>query len=341
MTDNTALERQRRRVQRLTKDGMTFSSVVLHKHCRAVLQELRPYLVDPVQGGQLLSFLQQLKAENAPTNVAQVAQLSPLRYPGGKTWLVPEARTWIRSLPQPPYTLVEPFAGGAIVGLTVAAERLAEEVVLVEKDPAVSALWELLIAGDDLAVEDLYDRILSFDMTSDNVDAALSGYATSLTMKAFATIIRNRVNRGGILAAGASRMKSGENGRGLKSRWYPETLVKRMRAIRTFNHRLWFMPGDAFDLLPMMQDDPDTAWFVDPPYTAGGKNAGSRLYTFSEINHDQLFKDMSACAGPVLMTYDDAPEVRDLAAKYRFKVKEVPMKTTHHEVKNELLLLKA
>lgn len=341
MTDATALERQKRRIQRLSNDGMTISSVVLHKNCRAVLQEVRPFLVDPVQGGQLLSWLQQFKADATPINVAQVAQLSPLRYPGGKTWLVPEVRSWIRSLPQLPHTLVEPFAGGAIVGLTVAAERLAQEVVLVEKDPAVSALWELLVAGTDMQVEELFDRILGFEMTSETVDAALSGYATSLQMKAFATIVKNRVNRGGILAAGASRMKTGENGRGLKSRWYPETLVRRMRAIRTFNHRLGFMSGDAFDLLPMMKTDSDTAWFVDPPYTAGGNRAGSRLYTFSEIDHERLFKEMSECAGPVMMTYDDAQEVRDLAARNGFSVKEVPMKTTHHEVKNELLLLKA
>ena len=50
---------------------------------------------------------------------------------------------------------------------------------------------------------------------------------------------------------------------------------------------------------------------------------------------------MASCAGAVMMTYDDAPEVRALAKRYGFSVREVPMKTTHHEVKSELLLLKA
>ena len=341
MVDSTALARRKRRIQRLSGDGLARSSVIVHQLCRQVLQELKPYLLDPLQGQQLLSLIQDANRTTSPTNVSQVAQLSPLRYPGGKTWLVPEVRKWVRSLPQRPATFVEPFAGGAIVGLSVAAERLIDEVVLIEMDPAVSALWELLVCGTDLEAEELFRRILGFEMTSTNVDVALSGYATSLPMTAFSTILKNRVNRGGILAPGASRMKAGENGKGLASRWYPETLVKRMRGIRSFRDRLRFISGDAFEFLPMLQPEQDTAWFVDPPYTAGGKRVGGRLYAFSEIDHERLFREMARCAGPVMMTYDDVEEVVLLANKYRFEIKRVPMKTTHHEIKNELLLLKA
>lgn len=341
MTDTTALTRQNRRINRLSDDGLKRSSVIVHQECRAVLQEVRPYLVNPAQADLLLGFLRGVNPTFQPINVAQVAQLSPLRYPGGKTWLVPEIKAWMRGLSKKPRTLVEPFAGGAIAGLSIAAERLVDEVILIERDPAVAALWELIIHGTELEADELFQKILHFDMTTDAVDAALSAYATSLPMKAFATIVKNRVNRGGILAPGASRMKAGENGKGLKSRWYPETLVKRMRMIRSFRHRLQAISGDAFDLFPMLREEPDTAWFVDPPYTASGKSAGNRLYAFSEIDHDQLFMEMSRCVGPVMMTYDDVPEVRTLAQKYGFTVKQVPMKTTHHEVKNELLLLKA
>ncbi|MDQ3584451.1 MAG: DNA adenine methylase [Acidobacteriota bacterium] len=58
-------------------------------------------------------------------NVAAVPQRSPFRYPGGKTWLVPRIRQWLK---QRPAEFIEPFAGGGIVGLTVAAENLAAHV---------------------------------------------------------------------------------------------------------------------------------------------------------------------------------------------------------------------
>lgn len=236
---------------------------------------------------------------------------------------------------------VEPFAGGAIAGLTVAAEGLADEAILIERDPAVAALWAVVIHGSNEDVEVLFERVLSFEMSSEAVDGVLDKYPTSLVDRAFATIVKNRVHRGGILAPGASRMKAGENGKGLLSRWYPQTLVKRMRAIRAIRSRLQFVEGDAFAAIRQWRHRKQAVWFIDPPYTAGGKNAGSRLYAFNEVDHDHLFAEIAGCSGPAMLTYDDSTEVRRLARKYEFRIREIPMKTTHHEVKNELLLLKA
>ena len=56
-------------------------------------------------------------------NVATVPQRSPLRYPGGKTWLVPHIRAWLKAM-DTPRLLVEPFAGGGITSLTAVMEDL-------------------------------------------------------------------------------------------------------------------------------------------------------------------------------------------------------------------------
>jgi DNA adenine methylase len=39
-----------------------------------------------------------------------------------------------------------------------------------------------------------------------------------------------------------------------------------------------------------------------------------------------------------LLTYDDTPEIRVLADKYKLQYKTIPMKTTHHLEKNELVI---
>jgi len=72
-------------------------------------------------------------------NVASVPQRSPFRYPGGKTWLIPLIRKWLRQQPSRPAELIEPFAGGGIVSLTAAFERLCEQVTMVELDDQVAA----------------------------------------------------------------------------------------------------------------------------------------------------------------------------------------------------------
>ena len=94
-------------------------------------------------------------------NVASVVQRSPFRYPGGKTWLVPRIGQWLASLPIRPTKFIEPFAGGAAVGLTVAFEQLASLVILVERDEQVAAVWHIVINTKGGA-EWLAKRIVEF-----------------------------------------------------------------------------------------------------------------------------------------------------------------------------------
>ncbi len=338
--DATALQRQNRRLERLKAQGVTRSTILVHQECKPALEVLRPHLVDPVKAEQLALLIGELQGSRKPINVAQVRQLSPLRYPGGKTWLVPEIRKWIFTAKRKPTVFVEPFAGGAMAGLTVAAEELAARVVLCELDDDVAALWKTLFTGTEGDVQWLCKQILNFEVTLQNVQKVISSPAQRTRAQAFRTIVKNRMQRGGIMAAGAGLVKSGEAGRGLHSRWYPETLARRIELIHALKDRIDFQHGDGFKAVRPFADDSDAFFFVDPPYTAGGKKAGKRLYAHNDIDHEALFSLMGSVRGSVMMTYDDAPEVRAMAAAYGFRIVEIPMKNTHHEIIRELLILK-
>lgn len=271
-------------------------------------------------------------------NVASVPQRSPFRYPGGKTWLVPRVRQWLRSLDHRPSVLVEPFTGGGIIGLTAAFEELADHVVLVELDKQVAAVWQTILGGD---AEWLADRILSFEMSHENAREALSGTTGGTRDQAFRTILKNRTFHGGILAPGATFIKHGENGKGLKSRWYAETLATRIAAIGAIRQRFTFICGDGIKIMREHARKKRAAFFIDPPYTAGGTNgkrAGTRLYVHHELDHERLFSSAASVAGDVLLTYDDAPDVRELATRHGFEVETVAMKNTHHAKMTELLI---
>lgn len=338
--DSTALQRQNKRIERLKAQGVSRSTVLVHEQNKEVLNALRPHLIEPSQSKKLKKIVDQMQEGKKPVNVAQVKHLSPFRYPGGKTWLVPEIRQIVKSLSSKPSNFIEPFAGGAITSLSIANESLATNVVMSEIDSDVSAVWRLIIDGSDFEVNQLKNLILNFDVNIDNVKQVLSSHTSSLVQSAFKTIIKNRMQRGGIMAAGAGLVKEGEAGKGLKSRWYPDTLAKRIDIIRQIETPLQFLEMDAFEVIDIYQNDERAMFFVDPPYTAGGKKAGSRLYSHNIIDHERLFRVMSNVAGSVVMTYDDADEVRDLAAQHRFRVEKVPMKNTHHAVVYELLILK-
>ena len=156
--------------------------------------------------------------------------------------------------------------------------------------------------------------------------------------KAFQTILKNRIYRGGILANGSGMLKSGENGKGIRSRWYPSTLCKRISAITAMRDRITFIEADGVEIIRQYADPQNTVFFIDPPYTAAGKKAGRRLYTHYDLDHEALFKVASTLTGGFLMTYDDADGVRALATEQRFDIELVFMKNTHHTKMTELLI---
>ena len=268
-------------------------------------------------------------------NVASVRQLSPFRYPGGKTWLIPQINKWMRSLHTPPEVFIEPFAGGGIVSLTVADENLADHIIMVELDDEIAAVWKTIFYGD---VEWLINKIISFNMTIENVSEILAIDSMSNEEKAFKTIIKNRTFHGGILAKGSGLLKHGENGKGIASRWYPKTLAQRIKHIKQISRKITFLHTDGMDIINETLNN-NCTFFIDPPYTAGGKKAGNRLYTHYELDHELLFSfcDKLDC---FLMTYDISYEIEILAKKYDFAIKKIPMKNTHHAEMKEYIISK-
>jgi len=281
-----------------------------------------------------LPFIQ-ADAKQSIVNVASVPQRSPFRYPGGKTWLIPKIRQWLSNYPRPLPNFSEPFAGGGIAALTAAFEGLARHVTMVEIDEQVAAVWNVIIYGDAQA---LADRIMSFKISIENVNNTLADSASSVDDMAFRTILKNRTFHGGILAPGSALIKNGENGKGILSRWYPATLCKRILAINQIRDRISFIQGDGLEYLKNHQSDEGAAFFIDPPYTASKKKAGARLYSYFQLNHEELFSIVRQLRGDFLITYDDDRYIEQLALSNGLKYHPVSMKNTHHHTLTELLI---
>ena len=269
-------------------------------------------------------------------NVASAPQRSPLRYPGGKTWLIPHIRVWLRSLNLAPKILVEPFAGGGVVSLTAVMEGLAERCLMAELDSDVAAFWNAALrCGPELC-----ERVAQFEPTREAVNALSLQTPEGLVERGFRTLVLNRTRRGGILAPGASLTRAGENGKGVASRWYPETIMKRLREITNHADRIEFSETDGVKWLEDLLRNRihELVVFADPPYTAGGKRAGKRLYAHNEIDHPRLFEMLADSGAEFLMTYDGAPEIERLIRKHAFHAVRVLMKNTHHARIPELLI---
>ena len=267
-------------------------------------------------------------------NVASVPQRSPLRYPGGKTWLIPHIRVWLGAMDCKPRVLIEPFAGGAIVSLTAVMEEMVERCLLAELDHDVAAFWHAALRHG----RELCDLINRFEPTRQSVEAIAQTQPDPLLERGFRTLVLNRTRRGGILAAGASLSRNGENGKGVASRWYPQTLVSRLRQISAYAERIDFRETDGLRLLEEHAGTLGVVVFADPPYTAGGKRAGQRLYSHHQVNHPRLFEILADARIDFMLTYDYAPEIEDLIRYHKFNAVQVTMKNTHHARLPELVV---
>ncbi len=230
-----------------------------------------------------------------------------------------------------PKKLIEPFAGGGIVSLTAAFENLAAHVVMIELDKEVAAVWEVIINGNH---EWLANQIYSFNLTPQNANDILQKEDKTIEEQAFSTILKNRIFHGGIIAKGSGFIKKGENGKGIKSRWYPTTLRDRILAVGYVKNKMKFITGDAFEEMEKAKNEKDSFFFIDPPYTIAGK----RLYNHFNIDHNELFALTAQLKGKFMLTYDDMQEIRDLAKKHELAFRTIPMKTTHHIQKNEIII---
>ncbi len=268
-------------------------------------------------------------------NIASVPHYSPFRYPGGKTWLANIVRRWLDESDAP--VLYEPFAGGGSMSLLAVIEGHVQRAVLLELDHSVASVWQTMLSDD---AEWLIDRITSFRVTPERVADVLAERPRKIRTLAFQTLIKNRCRRGGVLAGGAGLLIKGERGNGITSRWYPDTLARRIRLIHQHRERIQFIEGDSMKLLPELLRVRSAAFFVDPPYPKLMQPRVKPLYSHFRLNHECLFRELASSDANFLLTYDDSDYVRRLALMHSLHYREIHMRNSNAAMKMELIISK-
>ena len=209
---------------------------------------------------------------------------------------------------------------------------MVENCLMVELDYEVWAFWHAALNSSAA----LCKMVRQFQPTREAVEKLSQQSPGDVLERGFRTLVLNRTRRGGVLAPGASLIRAGESGKGVASRWYPETLVRRLTDIADHAHRIQICHDDGMKRLEAVPAD--AVLFVDPPYSVGGKRAGRRLYTHNEIDHARLFALLANTNADFMMTYDRTPEIEALVHKHGFHVMQVLMKNTHHARIPELVI---
>lgn len=236
-----------------------------------------------------------------------------------------------------PDYIIEPFCGGGSVSLAALFYEYVDKALISEIDKGMFNFW-LSVANGYSGW--LANKVIDFEPTPESVGSLLSTKATTSVDKAFQILVKNRTHFGGILTNESRMMLHGSNGEGVLSRWYPITLSNRLIDIGRIADRINISLMDGIEFIQKYSRLEGAIFFIDPPYTAGAKNPGRRLYNHWRINHERLFEACADVHGQFLMTYADTEQVRWLAKLYRFELTEVPMRTSRGIGVNELVISK-
>ena len=92
------------------------------------------------------------------------SDVSPLRYPGGKRKLAPLIADLITRAKLKIDVLVEPFAGGAAVSISLLEGGYVQSIALADEDPLVANFWKVVFSRN---AYQLADMIYDVDVTLD------------------------------------------------------------------------------------------------------------------------------------------------------------------------------
>jgi DNA adenine methylase len=238
---------------------------------------------------------------------------SPLRYPGGKSCLLPLIIAILREndLRLPHYA--EPYAGGASLALALLFGGQVSDIHLNDVDAGIWSLWHSILNDTDAFVDLIETANVNVPEWRNQREIYRGNDLSDPLKLGFATFFLNRTNRSGIIGtAGVIGGLAQEGNYKIDCRFNKVELIRRIKRIQKYKSRIHLTRLDALKFLKC-----DSGLFpkrtflaIDPPYFA----KGSSLYTsfYSPHDHADVANAILALDRPWVLTYDAAAEISAL-----------------------------
>ena len=228
-----------------------------------------------------------------------------IRYPGSKDKHLRFLRPYLLDAVERNPHLVEPFTGTAAVTFDLLKQKKLESYVINDFDPAMSALWNVVKASP----QSLIQAIKNFAPNVNDFYRFKEEPGNTEFELAFRKVVLHQTSYSGLgaMAGGPLGGRHQRSEYGIDCRWRPNTLEKN---IFQCSELLNSIEGEVTNLPweEVISEYKDSHFiYLDPPYYV----KGSTLYTAGTIDHEGLAEALKDTKEWVL-SYDDAPEVREL-----------------------------
>lgn len=241
---------------------------------------------------------------------------SPLRYPGGKGRLAQYVIDLIEMNDLVGGHYTEAYAGGAGIAISLLYLEYVSHIHLNDVDRAVYSFWKSVIEQPDELARLVRDTPVTLDERLRQKAIYRNPAAATLEL-GFATFYLNRTNRSGIIHGGVIGGNKQAGTYKIDARYNRGELIRRIEKVASYAPRISLHNKDAVDFIS--EDLKPLAGkalvYLDPPYYANGH----RLYrnTYKHADHARIAALVASVGRPWIVSYDNAPAIRELYAPYR------------------------
>lgn len=240
---------------------------------------------------------------------------TPLRYPGGKARLAQYVLELMRRNDLVGGHYVEPYAGGAAIGLTLLYLEYATTVHLNDLNPSVHAFWRTVLDEPDDLCAKIRDTPITLEERLRQKAVQRDGSASALEL-GFSTFFLNRTNRSGILTGGVIGGNDQQSEWKIDARFNRADLIKRILKVAAYRSRISLTNLDAVvllrDVVPALPDR--TLVYLDPPYYTKGKKLYQNHYKHGD--HAEIAAMVGQIRQRWIVSYDNTDPITELYADY-------------------------
>jgi DNA adenine methylase len=243
---------------------------------------------------------------------------SPLRYPGGKAKVADFFKTVVKDNILYDAVYVEPYAGGAAVGLALLFNEYVSKIIINDIDPSIYAFWHSVLNHSEKFCELISKKTLTVKTWRAQREIQRHRNKHSRLELGFSTFFLNRTNRSGILDGGVIGGLDQTGPWKIDARYNKEALIERVRRVASFKDRIELHNLDAVKLIKSLRSKlpKKTLLYFDPPYYVKGQDLYQNFY--GPEDHKQIADAIETLKDQKwIVTYDNVPEIRRLYSSHR------------------------
>ncbi|MBV4429478.1 DNA adenine methylase [Clostridium tyrobutyricum] len=249
------------------------------------------------------------------------ATYSPLRYPGGKGKLKKYVEQLIRIKKLNNSTYIEPFCGGAEVGIYLLINKMVKNIIINDYDRSVFALWNSIVNNTDELCKLIEKTSINITEWHKQKKVQQNKSTEDLLTLGFSTLFLNRTNISGIIKAGVIGGLNQNGTYKMDCRFNKKKIIDKIRLIANFKEKIKIYNFDTEYLIDNVIKNLKHKSFIffDPPYY----KKGSSLYTnfYKPDDHLSLAnKIKNIKKHSWILTYDNTEEIKKLYKGFKSQI---------------------